>query len=290
VPDAYAAIDWARADNEFLEDWARLSRALSRFAWRTTTRGRDSARVRAAVAAAPTVDPITGQALAAGATAVMRPDQTLEAIPKTGATIDSESGRPMAAMVAAGLDVSVVALLGDPGTTGARATAETLDKPTHLMASTRRGLWTGALQRIFTYVIDQAVIAPQGPLRGTVSRDPVTGAVTVVLAGDTEGTVDVSWPSLDEDAAVDVLVRAIAMADQTDKVPPLVIARLLLEALGVADVDEVLEDLVDEDGNFLPPETTAGQVAVDAFRRGEDPAAALNGNDDEDPVGDDQAA
>src|SRR5205085_654036 len=33
VPDAYAAVDWARAYSDFLTDWAKLMRALARFAW-----------------------------------------------------------------------------------------------------------------------------------------------------------------------------------------------------------------------------------------------------------------
>jgi hypothetical protein len=43
----------------------------------------------------------------------------------------------------------------------------------------------------------------------------------------------------------------------------------------VKDVDEILDDITDEDGNFIDPSVTAGQAAVDAFRRGEDPASTL---------------
>jgi hypothetical protein len=271
IPDAYAAIDWARAYKTFLEDWATLIKALSRFAWRATAPGSKQAKIRKALAAAPAVDPITG-ANQTGA-AVMTPDITLEAIPKSGATIDSESGRPLAAMVAAGLDVPVTMLLGDPGTTGARATAETLDRPTELMADTRRALWTGVWKQILGYVIDQAVIAPRGPLKGVVTRDG--DRLIVTLAGDTNPTVDVDWPDLDDDIAVDVLVKAIALADQTEKLPPLVVARLLLQALGVAEPDEILDELTDEDGNFIAPASMTGQAAVDAFNQGGDPAAVV---------------
>ena len=271
IPDSYAAIDWARAYKAFLEDWAALVKALSRFAWRATAPGNKQAGMRRALAAAPSTDPVTGAPITAGSVAALPPGFGLEAIPKTGATIDSESGRPLAAMVAAGLDVSVVALLGDPGTTGARATAETLDRPTELMAQSRRAVWTGAFDRILKYVIAQAAIAPRGPLQGTVTRDG--DRVDVTLAGDTSATVDVVWPDLDDDVAIDALVKAIAAADQTEKVPPLVIARLLLQALGVDDVDEILDDLTDDDGQWLPPEGAVGQAAVDAYQRGDDPAS-----------------
>ena len=214
-----------------------------------------------------------------GATAVSDPMSQLEAIPKTGATIDSESGRPLAAMVAAALGVPVTMLLGDPGVTGARATAATLDKPTELEMNLRRELWTEVERRIHDYVLDQAVKARRGPLKGTAKRDESSGREVITLTGDKDGsqrTIDVAWPPL-EDTPIDILVKAIVEADATGKVPPLVVARLLLEALGVDNVDEVLEDLVDADGNFVDPGASAGQVAVDAFNRGQDPAAALNG-------------
>jgi hypothetical protein len=275
IPDAYAAIDWARAFKEFLEDWAKLVKALSRFAWRATAPGSKGRRqaVAAKLRESATVSS-SGEPNDVGAAAVMAPGQTLEAIPKSGATIDAESGRPLAMMVAAGLDVPVTMLLSDPGQTGARATAETLDRPTELMAGMRRAVWGAALDRILSYVIDSAVIAPRGPLKGSTSRDPESGALLVTLAGDTERTVDIDWPDLDE---VDVakVMQAVATADQIGKTPPLVIARLVLQTLGVTEIDEILEELVDEDGNFLDPGVNAGQVAADAFRRGADPAGAI---------------
>lgn len=276
VPDAYAAVDWARAYKEFLEDWARLMKSLARFAWKATTPGRTAAKVKARLADPPTRDPVTGEPRQAGATAVVTPELSLEAIPKTGATLDSESGRPLAAMVAAALDIPVTLLLGDPGVTGARATAETLDKPTELAMQSRRELWASVLRRIANHVILEAVRAPDGKLRGVIGRDEY-GRETVALAGGTDTTIDVAWPPLD---AYDPLsqVGAIVQAHNTGTIPPVIVARLLLQALGVTDVDEILEMLTDDQGQFLWPDSPgAGQAAVDAFRRGEDPAALLSG-------------
>jgi len=301
LPDAYAAIDWAQAYKTFLEDWATLIKALSRFAWRLTSKGSKQAAARARIAAAPSTDRFTGEPQRAGATALMTPDMALEAIPKSGATIDSESGRPLAAMVAAALDVPVTMLLGDPGTTGARATAETLDSPTERGMDLRRSVHTEALRAILNYVIDQAVKAPQGSLKGTVRRDE-DGREVVELDGDTDRAIDVSWPDI-QDIDPAVVVESIVKADSTSYLPPLVVARLLLEALGVTDVDEILDRLTGDDGEFLPPEGAggrAGQAAVDAFRRGDDPAMALGGGDpepkqpeqpedEEEPPEDDQA-
>ena len=57
----------------------------------------------------------------------------------------------------------------------------------------------------------------------------------------------------------------------------------LLLALGVEDVDEKLADITDEDGRWVDPRASAGQAAVDAFRRGEDPAALVGADGEEDP-------
>lgn len=279
IGDGYAAMFWARGYKEFLEDWARLVKALSRFAWRATAKtGNGRAKARTAFATSPAVNPATGAVSDAGAAAVTSPDVTLEAIPKTGATIDSESGKPLAAMVAAAWGVSVVSLLGDPGQTGARAVAETLDQPMQLEIGMRRDFWADVHRRVLGHVIDSAVKAPQGALTGTVRIDPVTGRETVTLSGDEDRTIDVDWPDLSKEP-LDTLVNAIVKADETTKVPPLVVARLLLQALGVDDVDEILDEMTDDAGNFVDQSVTAGNVAVDAFRRGQDPAAALAGGD-----------
>lgn len=279
IGDAYAAVDWAQAYKDFLSDWATLVRSLSRFAWRLTSKGSKQAAARTKLSAAPTRDRTSGEANHAGATAIQAPDQMLEAIPKTGATIDSESGRPLAAMVASALDVPVTMLLGDPGVTGARATAETLDTPTEMMAEQRRLVWAEAIQAIITHVITEAVRAPEGPLRGTITQTGTREQVRV--RGRAETTVDIVWPDVDE-VAPSVLIDAITKADQTTYLPPLVVARLLLQALGVRDTDEILKEMTGPDGRYVPPGVSAGQAAADRFRRGEDPAP-LTGGDPDDP-------
>jgi hypothetical protein len=279
IPDCYAAIDWARAYKEFLEDWGRLMRSLSRYAWKVTTPGNKASAVKAKIAAAPSHGP-GGEPNAAGATTLLSPDVALEAVNKSGATLDSESGRPLAMMVASALDVPVTMLLSDPGQTGARATAETLDQPTELAMQLRRELWSDVYRRILRYVIAESVRAPQGALKGLIRRDPYSGRETVTLAGDTESTIDVAWPPLAQ-VTPDILVKAIAEAAGTGTLPPEQIARLLLAALGVRDVDEILDGLMDDDGNFAwpnpPPIGGAGQRAADMARAGQDPATASDG-------------
>lgn len=289
IPDAYAAIDWARAYRDFLEDWAKVVKALSRFAFKATTPGSKAAQVRAAIAASPSVNRRTGETNEAGATAVISPDVALEAIGKSGATIDSESGKPIAAMVAAGLGMPVTMLLADPGQTGARAVAETLDRPTQNEVGQRRDVWTQFTLQLLGYVITESVRAPKGVLKGQVRKDPVSGREYVTLNGGTSDGLDIVWPNL-KDTPVDLLVDAIQKANSTGTVPPEVIVRLLLSALGVRNADEIIEKLIDEDGQFIwpaaPPIAAGSQLALMA-RNGQDPAQAGTGpmaDDTEPPV------
>lgn len=269
VGDVFAALPWARGYKEFLEDWARLVKALSRFAFRATAKSKAGAgAVRSKITAAPaTADGTVGQTVITGE------GQSFEAIGKSGATIDSGSGRPLAAMVASGTDVPVTMLLADPGVTGARATAETLDDPLRLMADMRRALHAVLIRRVLNYVIDQAIKTPQGPLKGRVSVDPVTGLEVVELAGGQDRGLSVDWPSLEQDD-LKTVIDAIVAADGTDLVPELVTLRLLLLALDVENIDEILETVTDGDGNFVPPrDATAARSQQNAIRDGNQPEA-----------------
>ncbi len=276
IGDAYAALTWARSYRDFLADWAVLMKSLSQFAWRATSKGSKAAALRQKLARRPgtTTDAPAGNPNTVGATAALPPDVSLEAIPKSGATIDSGSGRPLAAMIASALGLPVTMLLADPGVTGARATAETLDTPTELEMNGRRGIWTEALQTICGYVIAQSVKASGGALKGTVTKDPRTGAETVELAGDGDATVDITWPDLTE-TPIDVLFKALSAADSMQIVPPLTLLRLVLAALHVQDADEIIDSVTDAEGNFISPAANAGQAAVDAFNDGQDPAEVV---------------
>lgn len=264
IGDAYAALPWARAYREFLEDWAKLMKSLSRIAWQISGKKSSAQQARSAL-----------NGMGAGGVAAMDPGTQLESVPKSGATIDAESGRPLATMIAAAFGLPVTTLLADPGQTGARAVAETLDQPTRLEMNGRREVWTETYRAILGHVIDQAVLAPQGPLKGGTVVDQFTQQEEVILQGESDRTLTITWPDIDE-TPVDTMVKAIVDADATQKLPPLETMRLLLRALGVRDVDEILDAWTDDAGNFIDPNTSAGDAAIDAFNRGQDPAEAIN--------------
>ncbi len=126
TPDVLAALPWAAGYQDFLRDWALYMKALSRFAFRATSATARGAQQTRAALATRSVD-ATGQP---GAVVTQTAGSTFEAIGKSGAAIDADSGRPLAAMVASALSgIPVTMLLADPGVTGARATAETLSDP-----------------------------------------------------------------------------------------------------------------------------------------------------------------
>lgn len=241
-PDVYAALDWDRAYAEYLSGWAGLMKALARWAFKATAPAKHGAKVTRALANGRGTDPISGAPTdPVGQTLVMSPDASVAPMHSSGATIDSGSGKPLAGMVAAAMDVPITILLADPGVTGARATAETLDKPQEDAAGSRRQLWTDWLKAFFDHVI--AVAIEDG-----------------VLAQDVDGTVDVTFPSL-TDLPLDARMKALEIARDSDA-PPLLILRLMLEALGVEDVDELLKDLQDERGQFLSPRAAAQAAAA----------------------------
>lgn len=253
IPDAHAAINWARAYKTYLEQWATLMSSLSRFAWRSTAAGSKQAQaIRGKVAAAAPHPNETGPN-AVGGMAITAADQTIEAIPKSGATIDSGSGRPLAMMVAAALDVPVTMLLADPGQTGARAVAKTLDPPMQLAMQQRREVWIAADQRVLRYIITESVRAPRGLLKGTLIRDRWRDQEILTLAGNTDDTIEIVYPVVD-DTTVTEVVAAITSANSTGTIPPEVVLRLLLSALGVRDADTIIEALLGDDGAFKWPD------------------------------------
>lgn len=260
VPDAYASLPWAVGYADFLSDWARIARALSRIAFQATAKTKaGAAQVRQRLGAA-TVDHL-GQG-PAGQTAIVGEGQRLEAIGKSGATIDSQSGLPLAAMVGSALGVPVTILTANPTTTGARATADTLDPPLRAEMKMRQDLHADLIRRVLDYVIDQAIKAPSGPLRGTARVDRVTGREVIELAGGQSRAIEVDFPDASETPLAE-LMAAIERADGMDLLPPLTVARLALLALEVPNVDDVLAQITDEHGDFKPP-ARGGQSAYDA--------------------------
>lgn len=176
VPDAFPALPWAYAYNEYLKDGSRMLKALAMFAWQLKAKTRAGAVNAAAAIATPNT---------AGSTAVLGQDMELSSMPRSGGGIDLTDGRPLGSMVASALEVSVVALLSDPGTSGAYGTAQTLDVPTIKAMEARQHVWTLFYKRVMFF-----------------------------LGGK---DVEINWPKIETESS-QRLMQALALAKETNAI------------------------------------------------------------------------
>jgi len=180
VPDALPVIAWSKLYREFLENGSIMTRALAQFAYKISSKrstGVSNAAAKVAVADSSRI----------GATAAMGADTDLTPIAR-GTGYDFEAGRSLASMVAAGLEVSIVALLADPGTSGAYSTAQTLDTPTMKAMEARQHVWSLFYKRILRFL----------------------GA---------PADMDITWPSIEVEPT-HRMVQALAMAWETGVLSP----------------------------------------------------------------------
>jgi hypothetical protein len=272
-PTIYPALAWARAVSRDLSDYATVKRALARFAWKVVTKTRGQARsVRDRLNTEVTMDnpretnpaPATGSAFVAVEGADITPLTT------RGAAPNPEEGRRLGLLVAAGVGIPETILFGNADA-GNLATARTLDRPTELMMKARQSVWTDALTDIVAYDLrraaDEGTIPRQEPdpdaeapaipgvadPAGLTDPDPVLDPTAGVVQDapvmrDVELTPDVTFVDILEDdivARVGAIVTAATLEGRTEAgiMPHDLLVRLLLEALGVEDIDEVLDDL-----------------------------------------------
>ena len=255
VSEVYAAIDWARAYKNFLEDWATLTRAYSRFAHKVSTpggkRGIASARAKLATTFGGT-SPETNPSPVAGATFISSGGTDITPMRIGGANIASSDGRRLLLMVAAAMGLPET-FFGDVSV-GNLATAKSLDRPTELQMRNRQMLWTSILTGICDFVIEKSVATPAGVLKGQVIADE-DGSPIVILAGGASAAVDVQFPPIlehDVGTRVDAIVAAATLKGSASAgtIPNArVLARILLDALGLPDVDKLLEELFPEGDN-----------------------------------------
>jgi hypothetical protein len=282
--EIYAAIDWSRAYKEFLEDWASIVRAYRRFAFQLSTPGGKSAIAAAKAKLGTTygaggLGAETNPAPVVGSTFVAGDNVNLTPVRTSGATVAAEDGRRLLLMVAAAVGLPET-FFGDVSV-GTLATASSLDRPTELAMRDRQTFWQDIFQAIFDFVLLWAVKAPRGPLRGlgtvVVERDGDEISETVDW-GDVDAHIDIDFPPIRSEA-LDAQMRAIVSAATLDGKAPagtldlMTTARLMLVALGVDDIDAILQKLFDEEGRALNPvgqgvDGTNGSDATDGATDG----------------------
>lgn len=273
VSEVYPALDWAKAYKAFLEDWATLARAYSRFAHKLTLPS-----AKALPAARAKMNTTLGNGVGesnpppvTGSTFIATPGVDLSPVRIGGANVSADDGRRMLLMAAAALGLPET-FFGDTQA-GSLATAKSLDRPTELRMRARQTFWAEVHQDILGYVIEQAVRA--GRLAGRVIAEP-DGTPRVELAVDPETdeprdtTVRVEFPPIlehDVPERVGAIVDAATLRGQApaQALDAPTVSRLLLQALGVDDVDSVLDALYPEGEDSAQEAPIPGEVNTEAM-------------------------
>ena len=244
VSEVYASIDWAKAYKGFLEDWATLARAYSRFAHKLTVKGGT-----AAVAAAKAQVEAHGRPLV-GSTYVGTVGADLSPVRIGGANLTAEDGRRILLMAIAGTGLPET-FFGDVSV-GTLATAYSLDRPTELQMVARQTLWTGVLERICYFVTVAAIEA--GKLVGTIQPEE-DGTPRVVLGPDAEDGQErdpatrVVFPPILEHNVKDMVESIVSAVTLNGSAPAgtipdfLEVSKMLLSALGASNVDALIEQM-----------------------------------------------
>lgn len=269
VPEVFAAIDWARAVQVDLEQYATTRKALARFAWTLTAKGGKATVDAAKAMLSSTVGALsyTGEKNpppVTGSTLIQREGMgRMEPIRTAGMAPNPDEGRRLGLMVSAGTGIPETMLWGD-ATLGNYATAKSLDRPTELQMRARQQDWQDTFNDIIGYVIDTNALARKGILKGKSVPDRYSGEPRVVImegGKELDRRVDVEYPAIlehDQAATVKAIMDAATMNGKpfAGLVDPKTIARLLLIALHVNNVDEVLNQTHPDEPN--PPALDPG--------------------------------
>lgn len=248
VPDALPVLAWAKLYREFLENGTIMTKALAQFAYKVSSKTR--AGVNNAAAKIAVAD---GGVNRVGATAAMGADTDLLPMPRAGAGYDFDAGKPIAAMIASGLEVSIVALLSDPGSSGAYGTAQTLDTPTQKAMESRQQSWSLFYKRVLrNYGMD--------------------------------ADVEITWPSI-ETEPTHRMVQALAMAWETGTLNKEEYRKAILDILDITPVKVGAPEgiMIPNNVNFIQTKTNDGtDVSNDTVTPGQGQSGTVGALDDGD--------
>jgi hypothetical protein len=195
IPDALPAMPWSWAYSEYLKDGSKMLKALSSIAWQVkskTARGGNN---------------ISSKLMSNGevaATAVTGADVELSAMPRNN-SVDLDTGRPLAAMAATAMEVSVDALLSGPGQMGGGG-APILDQSTLNAAYARQGNWEDFFRRVLRVIgvpepsvhFNNIIVDPayrsvqslgQAWMTGLFDSEPIQAALAEQLGIETPGSI-----------------------------------------------------------------------------------------------------
>lgn len=136
---------------------------------------------------------------------------------------------------------------------GNLATARTLDRPTELKYRSRQQLWMAVYNNILNYVVRWSILAPKGPLKALTSTQiGPDGRLTIQGQENFDTHIEVMFPPILEHSIkdrIDAVTEAVTLNGKTFAVdsPELeqLTIRLMLQALGIPDVDEIVKKIFD---------------------------------------------
>lgn len=230
ISELYRAMDWLSAYNKFLEDWASITAAFARFAWKKKVKGGPATVAAQAAAAksglATTLGRENNPPSAAGATIFENMASELTPIRTQGATTSAQDGRYLKLMVSAATGI-FEHYFGDPST-GNLATASAMELPMLKMFESRQELWTDCFKDIVEVVLNEA---------GLDGLPPEKREVEVIFPAIIQKDV----PNL-----VKAIVEAVTLGqagNTTGLLPMREATALVVNAFGVENPDKVLENM-----------------------------------------------
>lgn len=154
IPDIMPVLFFAKVYKEYLEDNVTLVKAYSRIANQVKSPTQASANSAAVqIGSTPTRDPITGEMRSVGATAITGLQTELVPTGLSGSQVDFSNGSPLAAGIAAGLEVSLDDVM--PGESSGTATG--ISVTTLRAMESRQQLWGDSMVDLFEFWGDEDV-------------------------------------------------------------------------------------------------------------------------------------
>lgn len=252
VPETYAALDWARAYKRFLEDWHTIVASLAKFAWKMTTKGSKikNAKEKLRSTIPDDEDWREDHNRVAGGVFLGKEGDEITPIPKTGASPGAEDAKASRLMVAGAMDIPDTILSGDVDV-GNFATSKTLDRPTWLKMRSEQFLWSDFEKDMWRYSLDAQIRAGNA----TYGREEFIDGLSVCIPA-INPEVKVAFPPILEEDPIDNVKALVAAATlegrpEAGTIPSELLSQLLLEAVGVEDIEEAMGKLSSEEHQEL---------------------------------------
>jgi hypothetical protein len=262
IPETYAAIDWARAYKSALEDYKKTISSLATWAWKMK-RGGGTNQLNAAAAKLGTTfgtndswteenpTPVKGAAFA------YTGDMDMRAIDVSKAAIDPDGFRRLLLMAASAMGMPEIYYGAAEGNF---ATAKSMDRPTELQFLDRQRMWAEVFTDVIGIAVEAAAMAPKNDMVKSDGYDETNGLMKLKAKdengkiSDIELEIDVDFPPIlqvDVQAWMQALVTFTTQNGQAIQAlqdgPTLY--RMALTALGVDDVESIIELFYPKDGS-----------------------------------------